>query len=180
LNYPEKKSIALETQQFIENSDVILMFNGTTISLVVESIDQDKHLTIITNGIDTVEALRKKPNIQAIMIGGIINFKHNYVSGPTIAKVISCFHPNKIITGAGGITKEQGITNYDIIGNEYYKEVINNIDQLIVVADSTKFGRNVLSDAILFEKITDIITDKNISQTYIDYFELFSINYILV
>ena len=70
----EKKRIAVQAQQLIENDDIILLFNGTTTSLVAEHIDPEKNLTVITNGLDVVYALRKKRNVKLILLGGIVSF----------------------------------------------------------------------------------------------------------
>ena len=137
----EKKRIAVLAQQFIENDDIILLFNGTTTSLVAEHIDPEKNLTVITNGLDVVYALRKKRNVKLILLGGIVSFDQQYILGPSVVDMLKNLHPSKIITGAAGIKEKQGITNLDFIGSEYYKATLDKVQEVIVVADHSKFGK---------------------------------------
>jgi len=69
-------------------------------------------------------------------------------------------HPSKFITGAGGITEGKGITMYDYIGAYYFGKITDMIERLILVADHSKFGRNVLVQAFPFNSIRKVVTVK--------------------
>ncbi len=175
----EKKQIALQAQQFIEIDDIILLFNGTTTSLVAEYIDPEKSLTVITNGLDVVYALRRKKKVKLILLGGIVSFDQQYILGPSVVAMLENLHPSKIITGAAGITEQQGITNLDFIGSEYYKATLEKAGEVIVVADHSKFGKTALIQAVPFDRITTIVSDKGIDPAMAAVFEKHNIEYVL-
>jgi len=179
INKQEKIAIGKAAQQFINDGDVILILNGTTTFQVAHQIDPEKHLTIITNGIDIVSALSVKPNIDVLLLGGLVKYNHSMTIGPSIYNMFDELHPSKFITGAGGITEEKGITMYDYLGTNYVGKITNMIEGLIVVADHSKFGRNVLVQAFPFNSIRNVVTDENISDEYISLFKKYSIEHFI-
>jgi DeoR/GlpR family transcriptional regulator of sugar metabolism len=176
----EKEDIGRAAQEFIEERDIIILRSGTTTLEVAKRIDEKKRVTIITDGIEIVLSLRNKPNVEVILLGGVVKYSHNIVTGPTVLKMLDELHPNKMITGVGGITEEKGITDYDFVSSEYFKQIVEKIDNLIIIADYSKFGRNVLVQVAPLNKINTIITNEVIPSKYIKLFDKYHINYLLV
>ncbi|MBN2324996.1 MAG: DeoR/GlpR transcriptional regulator [Spirochaetes bacterium] len=175
INKQEKVAIGKAAQQLIEDGDVILILNGTTTFQVAHEIDPPKHLTIITNGIDIVSALSVKPNVEVILLGGLVKYNHSMTIGPSLYNMFNELHPSKFITGAGGVTEEKGITMYDYIGANYVGKITDMIEGLILVADHSKFGRNVLVQAFPFNSIRKVVTDEKVPQEYASLFKKYEI-----
>ena len=144
-SYDAKEMIGIKAQEFIENEEILFITNGTTTYHVARNIDARKHVTVITNGLDIVEVLQTKPNVNVILLGGMVNYSYNSVAGPGMSRMLDELNPTKIIMGAGGITLEKGITIYDYIYGSYLKRAIEGMSDIFVVADHTKFGRNMLT-----------------------------------
>lgn len=174
-----KESIGIAAQEFINNEEIIFITNGTTTYHVAKNIDENKHVAVITNGLDIVDALKNNPNINVILLGGIVNYSYSSIVGPSIPRMLDEFNPSKVIMGAGGITEEKGITIYDYIYASYLQKAIEGIKDIIVVADHSKFGRNVLSHIISLDKIGTIVTDENIPTEFVEIFKKYEINYLL-
>lgn len=155
----EKERIGQAVQQLIHDGDSIVLLNGTTTIAVARSLSADKRVTIITNGIDIVTALRDKPNAQVILLGGIVDYAHYVMTGPMVLRDLGELHATKLISGAGGITREKGVTVYPYMVSDYYRRIVQMVDQVIVVADHSKFGRNALVQVIGLEAIDTVITD---------------------
>lgn len=178
-NHSEKDAIGLYAQGFVEDGDVLLLTNGTTTSMVAKHIDPAKHLTIITNGIDIALKLKEKPNITVILLGGIVDYTSFIVSGHTVFKMLESFNPTKAILGAGGITEEKGITIYDMVSADGFPKMLKSIDTIIVVADHSKIGRNVLAHVAPVDIIDTLITDSGVDPKYIERLEKCGIHCVL-
>jgi DeoR family transcriptional regulator of aga operon len=177
LNYREKEAIGKAAQDYIQHGDILVLLYGTTTIHVARQIDPEKHVTIITNGIDIVYELRDKPNVKVIVLGGIVDYSNNCIEGPTVLKMLREFNPSKVILGAGGITEEKGITNYEFLGATYISEIVDLYKEIIVVADHSKFGRNVLTNVMSFANVTVFISDSGLPDRYIKKFKKYSIEY---
>lgn len=175
----EKESIGRAAQRYIEDNDIILLTYGTTTVQVAKYLDLNKHVTVITNGIDVVSVLQNKPNIEVILLGGKVDYAYKMVKGPSVFKMLEDLHPSKVIMGAGGITEEKGITGYDFLNSTFLTRVIDIIGKTIIVADHSKFDRNVLVHIASIDAIDVIITDNQIPPKYIDIFDRCSVEYII-
>ena len=173
----EKEAVGIATQEYIQDGDILVLLYGTTTIQVARHIDPNKHLTLITNGIDVLFELKNKPNVKVIVLGGIVNYSNNCIEGPTVHNMLQEFNPSKIILGAGGITEKNGITNYEFLGATYVTEIVKLVEKRIVVADHSKFGRDVLTNVMPFGEVSVFVTDSGISKEYISTMEKYSIEY---
>jgi DeoR/GlpR family transcriptional regulator of sugar metabolism len=173
----EKEAIGIAAQEFIEDGDILILSYGTTTIHVAQHIDENKHITLITNGIDILFELRNRPNVTTIVLGGIVDYSHRTIEGPTVPKTLYEFNPSKIIIGAGGITEEKGITNYEFLSSTYVKDMVQWVNEVIVVADHSKFGRNVLTNVMALKDVNTIVTDSGIDPCFIESFKKYGIHY---
>jgi DeoR/GlpR family transcriptional regulator of sugar metabolism len=173
----EKEAVGIAAQEYIQDGDILVLLYGTTTIQVARHIDPNKNITLITNGIDVVFELRNKPNVKVIVLGGIVNYSNNCIEGPTVQKMLQEFNPSKIILGAGGITEKNGITNYEFLGATLVTEIVKLVENRIIVADHSKFGRDVLTNVMPFREVSVFVTDSGISKEYIDIIDKYSIEY---
>lgn len=177
--YNEKEAIGIAAQEFIKENDIILLTYGTTTVQVAKYINTDKHVTIITNGIDIISILQNKPNVDVILLGGKVDYSYKVIKGPSTFKMLEDLHPSKVIMGAGGITEEKGITGYDFLNSTFLTRVIESIEKCIIVADHSKFDSNVLVHIAPLNKIDVIITDSKVPSKYLEIFKKFEIDYLI-
>ena len=111
-----------------------------------------------------IKRLRTRPSIY--LIRGLI-----------VHKTLHEFNPSKIIIGAGGITEEKGLTNYEFLSSTYVKEMVKLVKEVIVVADHSKFGRIVLTNMMPLKDVSAIVTDSGISPKFVKIFRKYSIKY---
>lgn len=177
----EKDSIALSTQECLHDGDIVFLSYGSTTSQVAKRLDTSKRFTILTNGLDIVDALRGKPNVQVIFLGGAIDYANNISISTNISKTLNEFNPKVFVLGAGGITEEKGITSYDFLVSAYYLAVARckTVRQIIVVADHSKFGRNELSTVVKLKCVDTIVTDWQIEDNYRQLVSRYSIDLII-
>ncbi len=167
----EKERIGRAAQAFIADRDVLFLLNGTTALSVARNIDSQKRVTVITNGIDIVAALRDKSNVEVILLGGIIDYANNVVIGPMVLKDLGDLHAVKLISGAGGITEEKGITIYPYLVSAYYGRIADMVQEMIIVADRSKMGRNALVQVATLDLVDTIIADSGVTAEYAALFE---------
>ena len=173
----EKEGVGIAVQEYIQDGDILVLLYGTTTIHVARNIDPNKNITLITNGIDVLFEMKNKPNAKVIVLGGIINYSNHCIEGPTVPKMLQEFNPSKIILGAGGITEKNGITNYEFLSGTYVAEIVKLVEERIIVADHSKFGRDVLTNVMPFEDVSVFVTDSGISKEYIDIIKKYSIEY---
>ena len=101
------------------------------------------------------------------------------ISGAVSLFELENFHIQKAILSAGGITPEHGISDYNIEEVLVRKKVIEQACEVILVADSSKFGRDVPVHITPLSSIDTIITDNKIYPELLEKFREADANIVL-
>ncbi len=170
LHQPEKDRIGAAAQRYLAEGDIVFLLNGTTTRAVAEHLDPGKHVTVITNGIDIAAALRGKANAEVILLGGVVDYAHNTLAGPLALKSLGELHATRLISGAGGISAEKGVTIYPYLVSAYYEAIVGMVSEVVIVADRSKLGRNALVQATTLDQVDAIIMDQVVPPEYAELF----------
>lgn len=175
----EKEAIGKKCSELIHDGDVILLEIGTTTLQVAKNIKNKKNLTVITNSIFVINELIDT-SISLYIIGGRVRHEERAISGAISLSELNHFHINKAIIGAGAISLEHGISDYNIEEALIRRKIIERSRQVIIVADSSKFGYDALVDVCPLSEVDVVISDKNLSPSIVEGFKEISTNLILV
>jgi DeoR/GlpR family transcriptional regulator of sugar metabolism len=81
--------------------------------------------------------------------------------GPIPMQVYQDYHVDKAFIGIGGISLEDGFTEYNIEDTQIKRMLIHNAREKIVVADGAKFGVTTISSESPLTAVDKIVTDKS-------------------
>ena len=155
-----KVAIAEAAQHLIEDGDTLYITHGTTTSQIVPRLDTEKNLVVVTDGLDIILACEKKPNLKALLMGGTMNFVSMQVEqDPFIKSELRHINVKKLIMGVGGISETHGVTFYDYASFSLLRDIVQQVQEIIIVADHTKFGEIALAHFLPLDKISIIVTD---------------------
>lgn len=77
----------------------------------------------------------------------------------------------KSFIGAGGITIENGVSDFNMEEAVTRKAIVERSKEVFVAADSSKFGRNVSINIVPLNKIDYIITDSYLDKSMLNSFK---------
>jgi DeoR/GlpR family transcriptional regulator of sugar metabolism len=159
----QKESIGKKCCEFINDGDCIFIDSGSTTYHIAKYLMNKKNLTIITNSIPVVNELMST-DFEIIIIGGKI--RHNERSVVTYDYIFNFSQLNiqKSFICAGGITAENGVSDFNMQEAVTRKIIIERSKELFVAADSSKFDRDVTISIAPLHKINYIITDSSLSK----------------
>ncbi|WP_378956502.1 DeoR/GlpR family DNA-binding transcription regulator [Pelosinus sp. sgz500959] len=157
-NLSEKELIGEKCCEFINDGDFIFIDSGSTTYHIAKYLTNKKNLTIITNSIPVVNELMST-DFEIIIIGGKI--RHNERSIVTYDYIFNFSQLNiqKSFICAGGITVENGVSDFNMQEAVTRKTIIERSKEVFVAADSSKFDRDVTISIVPLNKINYIITD---------------------
>ncbi len=148
-NASAKKNVAELAARFIDDNDTIMMNAGTTVSYVLRAISKKKNISIVTNSIHNATEAALYPAFNVILLGGELDSKYQFTYGSDAINQLSNYHATKCILSVDGISAQSGLTLYYSNEAELARKMTEASDKTIVVADSSKLGKNV------FAKIAD-------------------------
>ena len=171
LNADAKLRIGALAASLVNPGDSIILDASTTALYVVRAImkRQDLHdLTIITNGIQTALELVNRQDITTILTGGILRMTSVSLVGAIGWEVLAKINANKGFFGTRGISIEAGLTDVNMLEANLKKAMVERCQEVIAVADASKFGEMSLVSFAPIDKVTRIITDSSAPQRVLD------------
>ncbi|SHE74528.1 transcriptional regulator, DeoR family [Caldanaerobius fijiensis DSM 17918] len=151
-NLEEKRLIGEKAVQLIKEGSIILLDAGTTTFQIAKKLE-NKRMTVITNDINIAYELKDKNAINVFITGGKLSGEVMALYGPETQKSIEGYNVDIAFIATTGITLTKGFTTSDIYGAEVKKSMIRAAREKIIVADSSKIGKNAL---ITFASFSDI------------------------
>lgn len=156
----KKRLIAKCAVSLCGEDETILIDGGTTTYNMVDFL-RGSRLQIITNSFPMAEELVSTPN-KIILTGGILNPESLLILDPEPETLISRYYASKLFLGIGGID-ESGFTNSDLQVIQSERAMLKQAREIIVLADSSKFGKRGALLLCGFDKVNTVITDSGIS-----------------
>jgi len=137
----EKQQIGKAAAKIIQEGQTIFLGSGTTVLEVAIHLPVEIHLTVITNSLPVVNHLADYPNVELIVIGGML--RHNELSmvGHIAEQAVREFRADLVIIGMHAIDSHHGFTNDFLPETMTDRAILEIAPRVIVVADHTKFGK---------------------------------------
>lgn len=159
----EKMRIGAVGAELIEDNDSIIIASGTTVLALARCIKSKGSLTVITSALNVALELVHHANIEVIQLGGLLRKTSSSVTGPYSDNVLGNVFCSKLYLGVDGIDLEFGLTTTNAFEAHLNRQMIEASQKIIVLADSTKFGKRGFGRICGIEEVDHIITDSGIS-----------------
>jgi DeoR family transcriptional regulator, aga operon transcriptional repressor len=156
----QKHRIGKMAAAHVEPFDTIILASGTTINEFSRQIEPGDGLTIICSSLIAAQNLTAHNNVEIIQIGGMVRKSSSSVAGPHAEKMLEGFTCSKLFLGVDGIDPDYGLTTTNAFEASLNQAMIKAAQKVIVLADSTKFGRRGFSKICGLESVDLIITDQ--------------------
>ncbi|PCK30768.1 transcriptional repressor AgaR [Pseudoalteromonas piscicida] len=146
----------------IGNNESIILDSGTTTEEVAKQLIQHEQLVVMTNGLNVAQALVSAESVDVLMTGGSLRKKSLSFYGSHAEEQLKQYHFDRLILGVDGLSVDVGVTTHFEPEAALNREMCKAAKQVIVVTDSSKFGRNGVHRIISCAEIDVLVTDSGI------------------
>ena len=153
----EKQAIGRAMAALIEDGESVLLDGGTTTLEVARALI-GRPLQVVTNSLPIAQLLASSPIIDLILIGGYVYPRTGVAIGPLAVATMKGVRVRKAILGAGGIVAE-GVYNSNVLLAETERQMMSCGQEVVVVADHTKFGRLALAHLCGLDEVQRVVSD---------------------
>ncbi|WP_025763605.1 DeoR/GlpR family DNA-binding transcription regulator [Dyadobacter tibetensis] len=167
INSGEKQRIAKAALHLIENTDSIMIGSGTTVYELAKCLYPAKSLTVITPALKVALELCNRPNVEVLQLGGLIRANSSSVAGNHALRVLEEISCGVLFIGVDGIDADFGLSISNLSESTLNQKMIETVQKVVVLADSSKFGKRGLGKICNLDQVTYIITDQKLSASYI-------------
>ena len=167
-NVAEKRAIGAAAAALVSQDDSIIIASGTTMAFLAREIKPVGRLTVITAAVPVTQILSQHADVDVIQLGGITRSSSVSVVGPFAEAMLRNFNCSKLFVGVDGIDTEFGLTTTNVLEASLNDAMINAAQKVVVLADSSKFGRRGFSKICDLEAVDRIITDSGVQPLYLE------------
>lgn len=157
----EKQAIAAAAVDLCADGDAIIINGGTTTFQMVHPL-ASRRLQVFTNSFPIAEHLLKHSKNTIMLSGGTIYREQNIILSPFENDVTRNFCARRMFMGAQGLGP-LGLMEADPLLIQAEQKLIGQADELVVLADSTKFQQRSSLVLCPLNRITTVITDDRIT-----------------
>ena len=159
----QKRAIGAYAARLVEPRDTILIASGTTTLAMAREIREVEELTAITTSLSVATTLAENDECTVIQLGGVLRNSSFSVVGPFAEQMLRQFSCSKLFFGVDGFD-----LNYGLMGGHLALMMIETVQKVIALVDSSKFGRRGFCKMCDVDRIDMVITDDGVSPIVVE------------
>ncbi len=157
----EKRAIGQAAAGLLEDGDTVLLDGGTTTLEVARAL-VGRRLQVVTNSLPIAQLLASSQQTDLILIGGYVYPRTGVALGSQAIEMMKSIRVRTAILGAGGIMPH-GIYNSNLLLVETERQMMACGQDVMIVADHTKFGRLALARLCGLDEVGSIVIDSGVA-----------------
>ena len=165
---PEKEAIATAAARLVEPGEVVFLEASTTILHLAHRLRNVRPLTTVTNDVFIAAELADASDIEVIVTGGSLRRSTRALVGPLTEQAIDGIHVDKVFTGISALHLEHGLSTGDLTEAQIKQRLLRSGEQIIGLADHTKFNKIAFSKLGPIAQLTTLVTDELTSADDLD------------
>ncbi len=167
----EKKRIGKAAAELVENDDTLILGFGSTTRQVARHLRGRRNLTIATDSMYVAHELMGNLDVEIVMLGGQLRPTTGSIVGHFAERMLSEYAFKKLFLGVDGYDVGHGLTTTSASISHLNRVMIGVAEQVILVTDSSKFGRRGLSLICGPSEVDVLVTDDGIPDEMVPHFE---------
>lgn len=163
-NTDEKRRIAAAAAEMVHDGETIALDAGSTTYQLALQLIHRHSLTVVTNDLHIAVKLAAHPNITLLCTGGMARSNVFALLGHQTEAFLKALRVNKTFLGADAIHPDGVIANVNLDEVPVKQAMLRAGEQVIVLADASKFDVSGFAKVCNLAEIHALITDSRISK----------------
>jgi DeoR/GlpR family transcriptional regulator of sugar metabolism len=164
LQWDRKRRIAVAAAELIEDGDTVLLDGGSTTYELAQLL-VGRTVQVVTNSLPVASLFTASPTSDLVLVGGYVHQRSGVCLGPYANAMLATLNVRRAVLSVAGIS-ERGCFNSNLLLVETEQAMMQSADEVIVVADSTKFGHQSLALMCPLDEIDKLVVDNGISEDW--------------
>ncbi|OHB65639.1 MAG: hypothetical protein A2Y76_04420 [Planctomycetes bacterium RBG_13_60_9] len=149
----------------MKDGQVIILDTGTTTLEIARQIVGRHNVTVITTSLAIVSALQFAAGVRIVLLGGFLRGGSPDLHGPLTEQNVEMFRADSAFMGADAVDPDGNTYADDLQVVNLDRKMAAHAAQVIVVADSSKFGARGMCRIFGPEDYDFIISDSGIDRS---------------
>jgi DeoR family glycerol-3-phosphate regulon repressor len=157
----EKERIGRATAKQIPNNVVIMINAGTTTAAVARNLLHHVGLKVVTDSVAVANEIRGFAGVEVYVPGGLVRGSDGAILGADAVDFMRQFRVDLAVIGTAAIASDGALLDYDLREAQVARTIVENARNVILAADSTKFGRLAPVSIGHLSQMRTLVTDKD-------------------
>jgi DeoR/GlpR family transcriptional regulator of sugar metabolism len=158
---PAEDRMGAAVAQRIQERETVFVGAGPLSLAVAHHIAHKQAITVVTNALDVAAHLALASNLPVILTGGQVERESSALVGHLAELALQELRADRAIIGVDGIHVPDGFTGESLPTVRFLRAVIEQMPEVIVIADSQKWGHVGPAFLAPLEAVDTIVTDLN-------------------
>ncbi|MEU4423187.1 DeoR/GlpR family DNA-binding transcription regulator [Actinoplanes sp. NPDC024001] len=155
-----REAIAARAAGLVAEGSAVLLGPGRTTTALARHLAAFDQLTVVTNSISVTSALLGAPQVDVVLIGGALRRSIGAAVGPIAEAALTGLRGAQVFLSGEGVTVERGLTTPNVFAAATDQALMAAGQQVVVLADHTKLGRETMCQTVPPERIDVLVTDQ--------------------
>lgn len=164
-NQPAKQAIGRAAAGMVFPGDSIMIDAGSTAMEMAKQLGNHSPLTVITNALNVATQVGALPDVNVILAGGSLSRETISTLGTLAERDLSGLIVDKAFIAAHAVDLEKGVTDLSIEIARVKIAMIQAAREVIVLADSSKWGQQKLARVAALPQVHTIVSDDGLPET---------------
>ena len=180
LNLPLKEAIGARAAQLVKPGDNIVLDSGSTTMMLARHLRAQRDVTVMTNGLNIAWELAGAPGVVLRLTGGLLHQPSLSLHGSQAEASLHSFGFDTLFLGVDGLDLQFGATTHHEAEASLNHRMVERSRRIVVLTDSSKFGKISLHRIARLAEIHTVITDAGIGAEYRDGLQRLGVELIVV
>lgn len=168
LNLSLKEAIGARAAQLVNAGDNIILDSGSTTMMLARHLRTQHGITVMTNGLNIAWELAGASGATLRLTGGLLHQPSLSLHGSQAEASLHSYGFDTLFLGVDGLDFQFGATTHHEAEASLNHCMVERSRQVVVLADSSKFGKISLHRIARLSEIHVVITDDGIGADYRD------------
>jgi DeoR family transcriptional regulator, ulaG and ulaABCDEF operon transcriptional repressor len=178
LHADRKRAVARVAAQMCNDGDSIVINAGSTTWFMAEFL-RERRMQILTNSVPIANELIATSNNRIVLPGGEVYREQGIILSPFDEDAIQHFTASKMFMSCFAIT-QMGIIEGDPLIARAEAKLLTRAEELIVIADSSKFEQRGSMAVCQLSRVSTLITDSGAPAAALDVVRAAGVNVIVL
>jgi DeoR family fructose operon transcriptional repressor len=159
-----KQAVARAAAEFVPQSGATVLIDaGTTTARLAALLPQDRDLLVVTNSVPIAARLAGLGSVSLQVLGGRVRGLTQATVGDQAVATLAALRVDVAFVGTNGITARHGVSTPDPDEAAVKRAMVACANFVVVVADSSKIGREEFVSFAPIQSLDVLVTDAEIS-----------------
>lgn len=154
-----KSEIARKALDLLPRGGAVAMDASSTVGSLIAQLDASHELLLVTNSYDNLRTAQGRAGVDGVLVGGRLELRTDSFVGAIACQTAAALHYDRFFTSAAALDPEFGTSESTIDETQIKRVFADHADETIVLADSTKLGRQATARALAWDEVALLVTE---------------------